>query len=119
MKIDGIDIPRTDSLEAQKLKQGAKHPDKETIAAKKVAREFESMFVGMMLKSMRDTVGKDMLAGKGQSEDIYRSMLDQEYAKSVSAQGGLGLAKTIEKQILSQGKPAKEAFAAVTEGERK
>ena len=118
MKIDGVDIPRVESLDAQKLKPGSRSPDKETIAAKKVAREFESMFVGMMLKSMRETVGKDMLAGKGQSDDIYRSMLDQEYAKSISEQGGLGLAKTIEKQILSQNQTAKGAAALAKGGEK-
>lgn len=84
------------------LKTGSAVTDKEKVAARKAAREFEGLFVGMMLKSMRETVGKDMLAGKGQSEEIYRSMLDQEYAKAVVEQGGLGLAKTIEAQLIKQ-----------------
>ncbi len=84
------------------LKAAAPGAEKERAAARKAAREFEGLLVGMMLKSMRETVGKDMLAGKGQSEEIYRSLLDQEYAKAVVEQGGLGLAKVIEAQLINQ-----------------
>lgn len=86
----------------QQLKTGGAVTDKEKVAARKAAREFEGLFVGMMLKSMRETVGKDMLAGKGQSDEIYRSLLDQEYAKAVVEQGGLGLAKMIEAQLIKR-----------------
>ncbi len=74
--------------------------EKDRIAAKKVARDFESLFAGMMLKTMRDTVGKDSLTGGGHGEEVYRSLLDQEYAKAMSAGPGLGLAKNIEEYLL-------------------
>ena len=71
--------------------------------AKKVSQDFEGLFVGMMMKSMRATVGKDALTGGGHGEDVYRSMLDQQYADaSVKRGGGLGLAKLIEKDIIRQ-----------------
>lgn len=71
--------------------------------AKKVAQDFEAMVVGMMMKSMRDTVGKDKLTGGGHGEEVYRSMLDQEYATaSVKRGGGMGLARMIEKDIIRQ-----------------
>ena len=69
-------------------------------AAKKVAREFEAMFVTMMLKSMRDTVGKDQLTGGGHGEETFRSLLDQEYATAATQGGGIGLAKMIEKELV-------------------
>jgi len=118
MKIEGIDSSTTGMLSGQKLKPGGKPADKDSMAAKKVAREFESMFVGMMLKSMRETVGKDMLSGKGQSDDIYRTMLDQEYARAVSEQGGLGLANTIEKQIIAQGGTRKGSAPLIEGGQK-
>lgn len=99
------------ALPPHQLKAGGAGADKERAAARKAAREFEGLFVGMMLKSMRETVGKDMLAGKGQSEEIYRSLLDQEYAKAVVEQGGLGLAKVIEQQLISQ--PTRTQHTAV------
>ena len=77
--------------------------EKQRQQAKKVSRDFEGLFVGMMMKSMRSTVGKDTLTGGGHGEDVYRSMLDQQYADaSVKRGGGLGLAKSIEKDIIRQ-----------------
>ena len=77
--------------------------EKQRQQAKKVAQDFEGLFVGMMMKSMRSTVGKDTLTGGGHGEDVYRSMLDQQYADaSVKRGGGLGLAKLIEKDIIRQ-----------------
>ena len=67
--------------------------------AKKVAQDFEAMFVGMMLKSMRETVGKDKLTGGGHGEETFRSLLDQEYATTAARSGGIGLAATIEKEL--------------------
>ncbi|BDV44440.1 flagellar rod-binding protein FlgJ [Geotalea uraniireducens] len=87
-------------------------------AVKKVAQEFESIFIGMMLKSMRETVGKDPLTGGGHGEEVYRSLLDQEYANNIAKSGGLGLAPLIEQQMLRDGgvkaKNAPPALAPVT-----
>jgi peptidoglycan hydrolase FlgJ len=68
--------------------------------AKKVGQEFEAMFVGMMLKSMRDTVGNDKLTGGGRGEETFRSLLDQEYAAAAAKNGGIGLATIIEKELV-------------------
>ena len=76
--------------------------DKRKAAIHKTAVEFQSLFVEMMLKSMRETVGKDKLTGGGRGEEIYSSFLDREYAAAISRRGGFGLAEVIEKQILSQ-----------------
>lgn len=77
--------------------------EKQRKLAKKVSQDFEAVFVGMMMKSMRETVGKDKLTGGGHGEEVYRSMLDQEYAAaSVKRGGGLGIAKIIERDIIRQ-----------------
>jgi flagellar protein FlgJ len=70
--------------------------------AKKVSQDFEGLFIGMMMKSMRETVGKDKLTGGGHGEDVYRSFLDQEYVAASVKRGGFGLAKLIEKEIIRQ-----------------
>lgn len=82
--------------------------EKDRIAAKKVAKEFEALFVGIMLKSMRDTVGNDSMTSGGHGEEVYRSLLDQEYAKAISDNHGLGLADRIEKDLLKS-LPVKDA----------
>jgi flagellar protein FlgJ len=77
--------------------------EKQRQLARKVSQDFEGLLVGMMMKSMRATVGKDTLTGGGHGEDVYRSMLDQEYANASVKQGrGLGIAKIIEKDIIRQ-----------------
>lgn len=77
--------------------------EKQLQQAKKVSQDFEALFVGMMLKSMRSTVGKDKLTGGGHGDEVYLSMLDQEYAAaSVKRGGGLGIAKMVEKDIIRQ-----------------
>jgi flagellar protein FlgJ len=77
--------------------------EKQRQQAKKVSQDFEALFVGMMMKSMRATVGKDKLTGGGHGDDVYRSMLDQAYADAAVKQGGgLGIAKIIEKDIIRQ-----------------
>jgi flagellar protein FlgJ len=82
---------------------GAALTEKQQRQAKKVAQDFEALFVGMMMKSMRATIGKDKLTGGGHGDEVYRSMLDQEYANaSVKRGGGLGIAKIIEKDIIRQ-----------------
>jgi peptidoglycan hydrolase FlgJ len=78
-------------LSEQKLKQ-----------IHKVSQDFEALFVGMMMKSMRATVAKDKLTGGGHGEEIFRSMLDQEYAAAAAKRNSLGLAATIEKDIIRQ-----------------
>jgi flagellar protein FlgJ len=67
-------------------------------AAREVAQQFESIFVGMMVKSMRDTLPDDSLFGSHQME-AYQEMFDKQLAVDLSRKGGLGLADIIERQI--------------------
>jgi flagellar protein FlgJ len=76
--------------------------EKQRQQAKKIAQDFEGLFIGMMVKSMHETVGKDKLTGGGHGEDVYRSLLDQEYVAEAVKRGGFGLAKLIEKDIIRQ-----------------
>jgi flagellar protein FlgJ len=100
--ISGLAASRARQLQHQ-AQEGSVLTEKQRVQAKKISQDFEALFVGMMIKSMRATVGKDKLTGGGHGEEVYRSMLDQEYANvSVKQGGGLGLAKHIEKDIIRQ-----------------
>jgi len=98
-------LPLVD-LQARRPDQEARRGGDAAAAAKKVAGEFEAMFVTMMLKSMRETVGKDTLTGGGRGEETFRSLLDQEYATAAVKSGGIGLARTIERELLRAGHAA-------------
>jgi flagellar protein FlgJ len=101
LAIPGNDPASLKSVVKNGLQAGAGGEAKKA-AIRKVAVEVQSIFVDMMLKSMRDTVDKDTLTGGGHGEDVYSSLLDQEYASAVSRRGGFGLAEMIEKQLLAQ-----------------
>lgn len=60
------------------------------------ARELESQFAQMMLKSMRSTSFGDSMLG---DNTMYRDMYDQQLAKEMSKGSGLGLAPMIERQL--------------------
>jgi Rod binding domain-containing protein len=63
-------------------------------------REFESIFVKMMLKEMRNSVDKsDALLSGGWAEDIYQDMLDDQYSKTMANTAGFGLADQLYRQL--------------------
>lgn len=64
-----------------------------------VAKEFESLFLDIVLRAMRKSIPKSEFIDGGNAEEIYRSMLDSEYAKLMSKQGVTGLAESIESQL--------------------
>jgi flagellar protein FlgJ len=99
----GVSTDKARQLQRAASDRSSGISEKQRLQAKKVSQDFEGLFVGMMMKSMRASIGKDTLTGGGHGEDVYRSMLDQQYADaSVKRGGGLGLAKLIEKDIIRQ-----------------
>ena len=56
-------------------------------ALKKSCKDFESILLGMMYKSMRATVGKSPLLEEDKGTEMFQSMLDDEYVKNASNTG--------------------------------
>lgn len=66
-------------------------------ALRQVARQFESLFMQQLLKSMRDAMPRSgMFDGPG--ADLYTGMLDQQLAQTVAGRPG-GLAEVLERQL--------------------
>lgn len=65
----------------------------------KVSRDFESIFLGYLLKSMRDTVPKGEFLGHSRESEIFGSLRDEELAKKLSEAGGIGLSKLLVDQL--------------------
>jgi len=76
----------------------------EAEALKQVARQFESMFVGMMLKSMRDanSVFEEDNPLNSNESKFYRQMFDDQLALSMTQGKGIGLADNIYRQLSKQ-----------------
>lgn len=66
---------------------------------KKVSKDFESIFLGYMLKQMRKTVPEDPIFGNSNAKDIFESMYDDATSKELSKAGGIGLASILYKQL--------------------
>ena len=91
------------------LKSDAKAQD--PAALKEVARQFESLFTQMLLKSMRETnkTFGDSLFGSDQA-DFYQDMFDSQLAVHLSQGRGLGLADMLVRQLAGVGQsPRAEA----------
>jgi Rod binding domain-containing protein len=62
----------------------------------KTAKDYEAGFVGAMLESMFAGVKTNKMFGGGSGEDMYRSLMTQEYGKAVAERGTLGIADSIK-----------------------
>lgn len=63
-----------------------------------VARQFESMFMQMMLASMREASFGDPLTGSREVE-FYQGMLDDQLSLELSRNGSLGIADMLKRQL--------------------
>lgn len=72
---------------------------KDPAAVQRVAREFEAMFLGILMRSMRATVTKSGLFGESKGEDMFRSLWDEQMARLTTTGEGLGLADLLARSI--------------------
>ena len=80
-------------------------------AAKAVAKQFESLFMQMMLKQMRQSVSMGGSSiGESEQTNFYRGLADQQLATNLAKSGGIGLAKAIERQLM----PKQDVDSATT-----
>ncbi|HXK56008.1 MAG TPA: rod-binding protein, partial [Gammaproteobacteria bacterium] len=63
-----------------------------------VARQFESLLIGQMMKSMRQASLGEGILDNDQSL-FYRDLLDQQLSLHLSENGGIGLAAAIQRQL--------------------
>lgn len=64
------------------------------------AQNFEQVYLNTMFGQMFSGLGKESPLGGKQSE-AWRGMLVDEYAKSVTSQGGVGLANHIYRELVN------------------
>ncbi len=88
----------------EKLKTQAR--DNPDAAIGEVSRQFESLLVDMMVKSMRQASLGEGILDNNQSL-FYRDMYDQQLASHL-AERGIGLAQTIQRQLGGSDLPAGE-----------
>lgn len=65
---------------------------------KEVAQQFESIFINMMLKSMRDATERSGLLDS-EATKTYESMFDQQLSTELAAKGTFGIAEALQNQL--------------------
>lgn len=75
---------------------------KNMAALKKVGQDFEAQFLSQMLGHMFDGIKTDKMFGGGQAEDVYKSLMVDEYGKSIAKAGGIGIASQVVRSVLLQ-----------------
>jgi flagellar protein FlgJ len=78
------------------LRKDANENAEEAIAP--VAKQFEALFLQMMLKSMRAGVPEGGLFSD-ESTKMYEEMLDSQLSVTLAEQGGIGMADSISAQL--------------------
>ncbi len=69
---------------------------------KKVGQDFEAQFLSQMIGHMFAGVKSDGLFGGGQAEEMFKSLLTDEYGKAVAKSGGIGIADQVVRSVLLQ-----------------
>ncbi len=66
---------------------------------KKLAKEFESIYMSQLLKAMRSTIHKEGIISGGMAEDIFTGMLDEQFAREMAYSQKGGLSQAIVEQL--------------------
>ncbi|MEZ5970180.1 MAG: rod-binding protein [Hyphomonadaceae bacterium] len=74
--------------------------NQDTDALRRAAQEFESVFLSEMLAPMFEGLDTDGLGGGGMGEQIFRPMLVERYAESISRSGGVGIAESVVQEFM-------------------
>jgi len=67
---------------------------------RETAQKFEASFLSVMMQSMTAGMKTPEIGGGGAGEDMFKSLLAEEMAKEVAKSGGIGLATSVQKEML-------------------
>jgi len=88
-----------DTTQTTRMRRDLQNPSGDGI--REVAKQFESLFVQIMLKSMRQATPGDGLFSSNEMEQ-FQELHDQQLSMSMSQGEGLGIAAMVERQMLQQ-----------------
>ncbi len=74
--------------------------EKELQKIEGAAQDFEAMFVAEMMKPMFEGISTEAPFGGGKGEEVFRSMLLQEYGKLISQTGSIGLTAQVKEEMI-------------------
>ena len=78
---------------------------------KKVAKDFEAIFMRMLFKQMRDTVEKSGFIGSSTSMEFFETMKDEQMADQLASSGGIGIGKIIYEKLKQATEPHLKTYS--------
>ncbi|MHA7777706.1 rod-binding protein [Roseibium sp. M-1] len=78
--------------------RGVDPTDKTAVRA--AAEDFEAVFLNTMLQNMFTGLQEGGTWGSGHGADAWQSLLIDEYARNIAENGGIGLADSVERELL-------------------
>ena len=87
----------TDFAQYQRMRLDADNRDPAVL--REVAGQFEALFLEILLKDMRNASLGDPMFGQGSQHDLYREMLDKQFAVEMSSGRGIGIADLLAAQL--------------------
>lgn len=98
--IASLPAPQMPSINAQKdadaLRAAAKSKDK----VAKAAHDFEAVYMQQMLSHMWEGIETDGPFGGGHGEEVFRSMMIEQYGKMIADSGQTKIASTLQREML-------------------
>lgn len=82
--------------------------EKQKQALKKVSQEFEAIFIGQLLKAMRETIEESGLLGGGFGKSIYTELFDQEMSRNMAQRGALGISDLLYRNLAEKTPDARQ-----------
>jgi len=75
--------------------------DKTKAQLKESSKQFENIFLSEMFSLMNQDLPTDGPFDGGEGEGMVRSLLNDQYAKSITNSGGFGLSDTVYRELLA------------------
>ena len=66
---------------------------------RELAHEMEAVFLSLMMKTMRESVPENAFVGGGFAQQTFQAMGDDETARAMARQGGLGIGWAVFRQL--------------------
>jgi len=78
---------------------------------KQVSKNFESIFLQMLFKEMRNSVQKSDLFASSKGMEIFESMYDEQLTQKLASAGGMGLGNMVYEKLKSATVPHQKTFS--------
>jgi len=98
----GLQSKAPSSAPSARVEKRGRLSDKEEKRLKDACRDFEALFLSIVLKQMRKTVPKSELFGSDPAQDTFQEMMDDEIGRSAAKTSSMGIADMLYRQLTNQ-----------------